>query len=69
TEGYKGRVGIYEVKPNTPKIDEIIMRARKSIEIAEVAAKQGVNNIRKSGLKKGAKRVTTLVEDNRVTNV
>ncbi|WP_151173423.1 type IV-A pilus assembly ATPase PilB [Pseudoalteromonas ruthenica] len=69
TEGYKGRVGIYEVMPITPKIAEIIMRGGNSLEIAEVATQEGVNNLRKSGLKKVAQGVTSLVEVNRVTNV
>ncbi len=68
TEGYKGRVGIYEVMPITPKIAEIIMRGGNSLEIAEVAAGEGVNNLRASGLKKVAQGVTSLVEINRVTN-
>ncbi len=68
TEGYKGRVGIYEVMPITPKIAEIIMRGGNSLEIAEVAASEGVNNLRASGLKKVAQGVTSLVEVNRVTN-
>lgn len=69
TEGYKGRVGIYEVMPITPKIAEIIMRGGNSLEIAEVAAQEGVNNLRKSGLQKVAQGVTSLVEVNRVTNM
>ncbi|RZF87958.1 type IV-A pilus assembly ATPase PilB [Pseudoalteromonas sp. CO325X] len=69
TEGYKGRVGIYEVMPITPKIAEIIMRGGNSLEIAEVAAQEGVNDLRKSGLQKVAQGVTSLVEVNRVTNM
>ncbi|WP_462157231.1 type IV-A pilus assembly ATPase PilB [Pseudoalteromonas sp. GB56] len=69
TEGYKGRVGIYEVMPITPKIAEIIMRGGNSLEIAAVAKQEGVNNLRASGLKKAAQGVTSLVEVNRVTNV
>ncbi|MBS3797396.1 type IV-A pilus assembly ATPase PilB [Pseudoalteromonas sp. BDTF-M6] len=68
TEGYKGRVGIYEVMPITPKIAEIIMRGGNSLEIAQVATQEGVNNLRASGLKKVAQGVTSLVEINRVTN-
>ncbi|WP_105187896.1 type IV-A pilus assembly ATPase PilB [Pseudoalteromonas sp. T1lg48] len=68
TEGYKGRVGIYEVMPITSKIAEIIMRGGNSLEIAQVATQEGVNNLRASGLKKVAQGVTSLVEVNRVTN-
>jgi type IV pilus assembly protein PilB len=68
TEGYKGRVGIYEVMPITPNIAQIIMRSGNSLEIAEAAEKEGINNLRKSGLKKAASGVTSLVEINRVTS-
>ena len=68
TEGYKGRVGIYEVMPITPNIAQIIMRNGNSLEIAEAAEKEGINNLRKSGLKKAASGVTSLVEINRVTS-
>ncbi|MEO2281702.1 type IV-A pilus assembly ATPase PilB [Pseudoalteromonas pernae] len=68
TEGYKGRVGIYEVMPITPRVAEIIMRGGNSLEIAKVATEEGVNNLRTSGLKKVAQGVTSLVEVNRVTN-
>ncbi|MFM9746102.1 type IV-A pilus assembly ATPase PilB, partial [Streptomyces brasiliscabiei] len=52
TEGYKGRVGIYEVMQITPEIAQIIMRGGNSLEIAEVSLKSGFNNLRLSGLKK-----------------
>lgn len=68
TEGYKGRVGIYEVMPITPKIADIIMRGGNSLEIAEVAEQEGINNLRKSGLKKAADGVTSIIEINRVTS-
>ncbi len=68
TEGYKGRVGIYEVLPITPKIANIIMQGGNSLEIAKVAEEEGVNNLRRSGLLKAAQGVTSLVEINRVTH-
>ncbi len=68
TDGYKGRVGIYEVMPISGKIAEIIMRGGNSLEIAEAAEKEGVNNLRRSGLKKAAQGITSLTEINRVTN-
>ena len=68
TEGYKGRVGIYEVMQITPEIAQIIMRGGNSLEIAEVALKSGFNNLRLSGLKKAADGVTSLAEVNRVTS-
>ncbi|MDN3380770.1 MULTISPECIES: type IV-A pilus assembly ATPase PilB [unclassified Pseudoalteromonas] len=68
TEGYKGRVGIYEVMQITPEIAQIIMRGGNSLEIAEVSLKSGFNNLRLSGLKKAADGVTSLAEINRVTS-
>ncbi|WP_404342742.1 type IV-A pilus assembly ATPase PilB [Pseudoalteromonas mariniglutinosa] len=68
TEGYKGRVGIYEVMKVTPEIAQIIMRGGNSLEIAEVSLKSGFDNIRISGLKKAAQGVTSLSEVNRVTS-
>ena len=67
SKGYKGRVGIYEVVKNTPPLQRIIMEGGNSIEIAEVARKEGFNNLRRSGLLKAAQGVTSLEEVNRVT--
>ncbi|OMH38141.1 type IV-A pilus assembly ATPase PilB [Motiliproteus sp. MSK22-1] len=64
--GYKGRVGIYELLPMTPEIAELIMSNGNSLEIASMASKQGVNNLRKSGLIKAANGLTSLEEVNRV---
>jgi type IV pilus assembly protein PilB len=68
TDGFKGRVGIYEVMKVTPEIAQIIMRGGNSLEIAEVSLKAGFNNIRLSGLRKAAEGVTSLAEINRVTS-
>ncbi|MGY5391706.1 type IV-A pilus assembly ATPase PilB [Acinetobacter sp. NigerLNRRAM0016] len=67
-EGYKGRVGIYEVMKVTPEISKIIMEDGNAIEIAEASAKSGFNNLRISGLKKVMQGVTSLQEVNRVTS-
>ena len=66
-EGYKGRVGVYEVVRITPSISKIIMEGGNSIEIAEAAQKAGFNNLRISALRKAASGVTSLEEANRVT--
>lgn len=68
TDGYKGRVGIYEVMQITPEIAQIIMRGGNSLEIAEVSLKAGFNNLRLSGLRKAADGMTSLAEINRVTS-
>lgn len=66
-EGYKGRVGIYEVVPITDPISRIIMNDGNSIEIADKAQEEGFNNLRQSALVKVAKGLTSLAEANRVT--
>ncbi|MDO8272409.1 MAG: type IV-A pilus assembly ATPase PilB, partial [Gammaproteobacteria bacterium] len=66
-EGYKGRLGIYEVVPITDGISRIIMQDGNSIEIADQARKEGFNSLRQSSLLKVASGVTSLEEANRVT--
>ncbi len=65
--GYKGRTGIYEVVRITPAISRIIMENGNSIQISEQARKEGFNDLRRSGLLKVAKGLTSLEEVNRVT--
>lgn len=67
TNGYKGRVGIYEVMPVSPKMADIIMQGGNSLDIANQAQLEGVNNLRQSGLIKAAAGLTSLAEINRVT--
>lgn len=66
-DGYKGRVGIYEVMKVTSEIARIIMEEGNSIEIAEAARRAGFNDLRRSGLEKVMQGVTSLQEINRVT--
>jgi type IV pilus assembly protein PilB len=65
--GYKGRVGIYEVVRITPKISRIIMEEGNSIMIDEAARAEGFNSLRTSALIKCAAGVTSLEEVNRIT--
>lgn len=67
TEGYKGRVGIYQVLPVTDAIQRIIMEGGNSLQIADQAEKEGIDDLRKSGLKKIKQGVTSLEEVNRIT--
>lgn len=67
-EGYKGRVGVYEVMKVTPEISRIIMEDGNAIEIAEASTRAGFNNLRRSGLLKVMQGVTSLQEVNRVTS-
>ena len=67
-EGYKGRVGIYEVMKVTPEISKIIMEDGNALQIAAASEKAGFNNLRRSGLKKVMQGITSLQEVNRVTS-
>ena len=67
TNGYKGRVGIYEVMPVSGKMADIIMQGGNSLDIATQAQTEGINNLRQSGLIKAAAGLTSLAEVNRVT--
>lgn len=67
TEGYKGRTGIYQVMPMTDKIAEIVLAGGGAIQIAEVARKAGIRDLRQSALMKARNGVVSLAEINRVT--
>jgi type IV pilus assembly protein PilB len=67
TDGYKGRVGIYEVMPVSEEIGRVIMEGGSAITIADQAAQEGVWNLRQSGLNKIRSGLTSLDEINRVT--
>jgi type IV pilus assembly protein PilB len=66
--GYKGRVGLYQVMPMTEAIQRIILSEGTSMDIAAQAAKDGVRDLRQSGLVKVRAGVTTLEEVIAVTN-
>ena len=65
--GYKGRVGIYQVMPISEAMRRLIMEGGNSMQLADQAAKEGINDLRKSGLLKVKQGVTSLEEVNRVT--
>ena len=67
TSGYKGRVGIFQVLPVTETIGRIIMEGGNAIQIADQAKKDGIPDLRASGLRKVKDGVTSLEEINRVT--
>ena len=66
--GYKGRVGIYEVMPISEAIQRIILADGSELEIAEQARREGVRSLRMSGLHKVRAGVTSLEEVLGVTN-
>jgi len=65
--GYKGRVGIYQVMPISDTMRRIIMEGGNAIQLADQAQKEGINDLRQSGLVKVASGLTSLEEVNRVT--
>lgn len=67
-DGYKGRVGIYEVMRVNPEIARIIMEDGNAIQIADASQRAGFDNLRRSGLKKVMQGLTSLQEINRVTS-
>jgi type IV pilus assembly protein PilB len=66
-EGYKGRVGIYQVMPMSEEIQQVVLDGGNAIKIADVARKAGINDLRASALEKVKNGVTSLAEINRVT--
>lgn len=66
-DGYKGRVGIYQVMPMLEEIQKIILQGGNTLQIAEAARKAGVNDLRASALLKVKKGMTSLAEIDRVT--
>jgi type IV pilus assembly protein PilB len=67
TDGYKGRVGIYQVLPVTDAIARIILAGGGATDIGDQAAKEGVWDLRRSGLEKVKAGLTSLEEVNSVT--
>ena len=66
--GYKGRVGIYQVMPISEEQQRIILRDGSALEIAEQAKSEGVRSLRVSGLHKVRMGMTSLEEVLAVTN-
>lgn len=66
--GYKGRVGIYEVMPISDAMTRLIMKNGTAVDIADLAKKEGMLNLRQSGLLKVRRGVTSLAEIEAVTN-
>ena len=67
TDGYKGRLGIFQVMEVSETIGRIIMDEGNAMMIAEQAAKEGVWDLRRAGLQKVINGLTGLEEINRVT--
>jgi type IV pilus assembly protein PilB len=66
--GYKGRVGIYQVMPISEEIQRIILRDGSALDIAEQAKREGVRSLREAGLHKVKLGLTSLEEVLAVSN-
>jgi len=68
TNGYKGRVGVFEILPVTEAIGQLIMEEGNAIQLKELAIKEGYYyDLRTAGLKKVKAGITSLEEINRIT--
>ncbi|KTD35637.1 pilus assembly protein PilB [Legionella moravica] len=67
TNGYRGRVGLFEVLPMTKTIGQLIMSGGNSLDILKIAQSEGMLTIFESGLEKVKEGITTIEEVNRVT--
>jgi type IV pilus assembly protein PilB len=66
--GYKGRIGIYQVMPISEEMQRIILRDGSSMDIAEQSEREGVRSLRTSGLQKVKMGLTSVEEVVAVTN-
>jgi type IV pilus assembly protein PilB len=66
-DGYKGRLGIFQVMEVSETMGRIIMEGGNAMQISQQAAKEGVIDLRQAGLNKVKEGVTSLEEVNRVT--
>jgi len=67
TDGYKGRVGIYQVMPVTDTIARLILAGGSAVDISDQSNKEGFWDLRRSGLEKVKSGLTSLEEINSVT--
>ncbi|HST00277.1 MAG TPA: type IV-A pilus assembly ATPase PilB, partial [Usitatibacter sp.] len=66
--GYKGRVGIYQVMPISDEMARIVMKNGTAIDLADQAKREGIKDLRLSGLIQVKKGLTSLEEVEAVTN-
>ncbi|NOY16255.1 MAG: type IV-A pilus assembly ATPase PilB [Gammaproteobacteria bacterium] len=68
TNGYKGRVGIFQLLPISDTMAELIMKGGTEADINRLAEEEGYSNLRQAGLVKMQQGLTSLEEIERVTN-
>ncbi|NEX19318.1 type IV-A pilus assembly ATPase PilB [Thiorhodococcus mannitoliphagus] len=66
-KGYRGRVGIFQVMPVSEEVARLILEGGNSMQLAEQAKREGIADLRASGLRKVKSGTTSLEEINRVT--
>ena len=66
-QGYRGRVGLYEVVRITPRLQALILEDGNALALAEAARAEGFLNLRRAGVLKAKAGVTSLLEVSRVT--
>jgi type IV pilus assembly protein PilB len=67
TDGYKGRTGLYQVMPVSEEMGRVILKDGNAVDLADQAAKEGIWDLRKAGLKKVKDGLTSLDEVNQCT--
>lgn len=67
TDGYKGRLGIYQVMPVSEEMKRLVMEGRNAMDLGEQARREGIPDLRDSGIRKVKEGITSLEEVNRVT--
>ena len=68
TEGYRGRIGLFQVMPLDEEMGNLIMQGGSQVDIEQLADRKGVTNLRRAGLNRVADGNTSLAEVERVTN-
>ncbi len=66
-QGYRGRIGIYQVMPVSEAMGRLIMEDGNAIQLGDQARAEGILDLRQSGLRKVKSGITSLEEINRVT--
>ncbi len=66
-DGYRGRIGVYEVVRMTPALQQLILAGGNALELATQARREGFADLRQAGLDKAACGLTSLAEVNRLT--
>lgn len=67
TNGYKGRVGIFQIMPISSAMEKLVMEGGNSLELEEQSRKEGILTLREAGLNKVRAGITSLEDINRVT--